>query len=132
VSASVGLAGKDAGIARPILVNGAPASRKSTLACRYVDDHDQAALVEIDTLRIALPNWEQNETTRLAARELAAIAVMEHLGAGRDVVMAQYLGRLGYIVLLEAMAREHGATFVEVVLRSTRLTRSTGSAPAAK
>jgi hypothetical protein len=30
--------------------------------------------------------------------------------------MAQYFGRLGYIVLLEAVAREHGARFVEVVL----------------
>jgi hypothetical protein len=30
--------------------------------------------------------------------------------------MAQYFGRLGYIVLLEGLAREHGATFVEVIL----------------
>ena len=30
--------------------------------------------------------------------------------------MAQYFGRLGYIVLLEDLAREHGATFVEVIL----------------
>ena len=30
--------------------------------------------------------------------------------------MAQYFGRLGYIVLLEVLAREHGATFVEVIL----------------
>ena len=41
---------------------------------------------------------------------------MEHLDAGRDVVMAQYFGRLGYIVVLEDLAREHGATFVEVIL----------------
>lgn len=32
------------------------------------------------------------------------------------MVFAQYLGRLGYIVLLEDVAREHGATFVEVIL----------------
>ncbi len=107
---------KDAGIARLILVNGAPASGKSTLARRYVDDHDQAALVEVDTLRMTMPNWEQDEATRLAARDLAGTAVVEHLGAGRDVVMAQCFGRLGYIVLLEAVAREHGATFVEVLL----------------
>jgi hypothetical protein len=31
-------------------------------------------------------------------------------------VIAQYFGRLGYIVVLEAVAREHGATFVEVIL----------------
>jgi hypothetical protein len=65
---------------------------------------------------MSLPNWESDEATRLTARELAGAAVVEHLGAGRDVVMAQYFGRLGYIVLLEDVAREHGATFVEVIL----------------
>lgn len=106
---------KDAGIARLILVNGAPASGKSTLARRYVDDH-HAALVEVDTLRMTLPNWEQDEATRLTARDLAGAAVVEHLRAGRDVILAQYFGRLGYIVLLEEVAREYGATFVEVIL----------------
>jgi chloramphenicol 3-O-phosphotransferase len=108
---------KDAWIPRLILINGAPASGKSTLARRYVDDHHHGmALVEVDTLRMTLPSWEQDEATRLAARDLAGAAVVEHLGAGRDVVIAQYFGRLGYIVLLEAVAREHGATFVEVIL----------------
>jgi hypothetical protein len=32
------------------------------------------------------------------------------------VVMAQYFGRLGYIVLLEDLGRENGATLVEVIL----------------
>ena len=106
----------DAWIPRLILINGAPASGKSTLARRYVDDCHGAALVEFDTLRMTLPNWEQDDTTRLAAGDLAGAAVVEHLGAGRDVVIAQYFGRLGYIVLLEAVALEHGATFVEMVL----------------
>lgn len=67
-------------------------------------------------LRVTLPSWEKDEATRLVARELAGAALVEHLGAGRDVVMPQYFGRLGYIVLLEDVAREHGATFVEVIL----------------
>jgi predicted kinase len=104
------------GIARLILVNGPPASGKSTLARRYVDGHDRVALVEIDTLRMTLPNWEKDEASRLVASELAGAAIVEHLCAGRDVVMAQYFGRLGYIVLLEDLARENGATFVEVIL----------------
>jgi predicted kinase len=107
---------QDAGIARLILVNGPPASGKSSVARRYVDDHDGAALVEVDVLRMTLPGWEQDEATRLAARDLAGAAVVEHLGAGRDVVMAQYFGRVGYVVLLEDVARAHDATFVEVIL----------------
>jgi predicted kinase len=104
------------GSARLILVNGPPASGKSTVARRYVDDHEGAVLVEVDSLRMTLPNWEEDEATRLAARDLAGAAVLEHLGAGSDVVMPQYFGRLGYIVLLEELAQEHGATFVEVIL----------------
>ena len=65
---------------------------------------------------MTLTNWEKDEATRLVARDLAGAAVVDHLGAGRDVVMAQYFGRLGYLVLLEDLARVHGATFVEVIL----------------
>jgi predicted kinase len=110
---------EDGEIAQLILINGPPASGKSTLARRYVDDHERAALVEFDELRMTLPNWEKDEATRLVARELAGAEVIEHLGAGRDVVTAQYFGRLGYIVLLEDMAREHGATFIEVILATS-------------
>lgn len=107
---------QDVAIARLILVNGPPASGKSTLARRYVDGHDGTVLVEFDTLRMTLPNWQEDETTRLAARELAGLEVAAQLGANRDVVMPQYFGRLGYIAVLEDLAHEHGATFVEVIL----------------
>jgi hypothetical protein len=68
---------------------------------------------------VTLPNWEEDEATRLVARDLAGAALVEHLGAGRDVVMPQYFGRLGYIVLLEDVARQYGAAFVEVVLATS-------------
>jgi predicted kinase len=103
-------------IARLILVNGPPASGKSTLARRFVHDHDRSALVEFDALRMSLPNWEVDEATRLVARDLAGAATVEHLRAGRDVVIPQYFGRLGFIVVLEGIACDHGAEFVEVIL----------------
>jgi len=108
--------GKDVAIGRLILINGPPASGKSTLARRFVEDHEGTVLVEVDELRMTLPGWEDDETTRLAARDLAGAAIVEHLGAGRDVVMPQYFGRLGYIVVMDELAGQHGAVFVEVVL----------------
>lgn len=73
-------------------------------------------LVEVDELRMTLPGWEADEGTRLTARDLAGAAIVEHLGAGRDVVMPQYFGRLGYILLMDELAGQHGAVFIEVVL----------------
>ena len=65
---------------------------------------------------MTLPNWEKHEASRLVASELAGAAIVEHLCDGCDVVMAQYFGRLGYIVLLDDLARENGATLIEVIL----------------
>ena len=79
---------------------------------------------------MTLPNWENDEATRRVASDLAGAAVVQHLDAGRDVVMAQYFGRLGYVVLLEDLAREHDATFVEVILATMQRWQSIVSAPA--
>jgi len=99
-----------------VLVNGPPGSGKSTLARRYAAEHDRAALVEFDELRMMLPNWQRDEATRLAARDLAGAAIVEHLTARRDVIVPQFFGRLGFIVVLQGLAREHDAEFIEVVL----------------
>lgn len=119
VAASPRLVRNDAGIARLILLNGPPASGKSTLARRYVEEHDHAVLVEVDTMRMTVPNWEHDEETRRIAAELAGAAIVEHLGAGHDVVMAQYFGRLGNVVMVEALARDQGATYIEVILATS-------------
>lgn len=111
-----GAHGQDGGVAKLVLVNGPPAAGKSTVSRRYVDDHEGAVLVEVDALRMTLPGWEDDPDTRLVARDLAGAAMVEHLAAGRDVVMPQYFGRLGYIVVMDDLARQHDATFVEVVL----------------
>ena len=101
------------GIARLILVNGPPASGKSTLARRYVDGHDGVVLVEVDTLRMTLPNWEEDEATRLAARDLAAAAVVEHLCAGRDVVTSRVatFGQISLVVTASCNPRTFGKGF---------------------
>jgi predicted kinase len=104
------------GIARLILLNGAPGVGKSTVARRFVAQHPLTLLVEVDALRVAMGGWREHPGTRVLARRLALALVATHLEAGHDVVMAQYLGRPDFVGDLAAAAEQCGAGFVEVVL----------------
>lgn len=72
--------------------------------------------MEVDRLRMQLEGWEDDETTRLTARDLALSAIEESLDEGRDVLVPQYLGRPDFVEALGGVARAMGARFVEVVL----------------
>lgn len=58
--------------------------------------------------------------TGAIVRPLAVSMAGTHLRAGRDVVLPQFLGRLREIERFEAVARDSGAEFREVVLMDTR------------
>ena len=106
---------------RLILLNGPPGIGKSTIARLYADDHPGVLNLDIDLLRRLIGGWrdrfaETGEIIRPVARSMAAT----HLRSGRDVVLPQYLGRLAEIERFEAIARDSGAEFREIVLMDTR------------
>ena len=103
-------------IGRLIHFNGPPGVGKSSLARRYLVDHPLALMVDIDDLRTHLGQWATHEESRLLARDLALALVECHLGAGPEVVVPQFLGRLAFIEKLEATAARCGVPFVEVLL----------------
>ena len=104
-----------------ILVNGPPASGKSTLAARLVAARPLALNLDIDLVRNQLGGWlDQPTEAGLAARALAITMANTHLDAGLDLVVPQFLARTGFIEQLEQVARCADATFMEVVLELSR------------
>lgn len=99
-----------------LVLNGAPAVGKSTLARRYADNHPLSLVVDIDTLRTLLGGWAEIEESRLVARDLAIALVRAHLSGGHDVLVPQYLGRPEFLERLRGVALEVDAPFVELVL----------------
>jgi len=100
-----------------ILLNGPPASGKSTLARRYVDAHPLSLNLDVDVLRGLLGGWADDpEASGLVARSFALSMAEQHLIAGHDVVVPQFLGRSRFIDQLGEVAAQAGARFVEVAL----------------
>jgi len=83
----------------------------------YADDHPGVLNLDIDQVRCLIGGWQRRfgEAGELV-RPIAINMARTHLGAGRDVVMPQYLGLVNEIERFEAAAAESGAAFCEVML----------------
>lgn len=108
-------------VAALILLNGPPASGKSTVAERLVAMRPLALDLDIDLIRGQLGRWlDQPADAGVAARALALSMMDTHLGAGHDVVVPQFLARPDFIEELEQAAARAGAIFVELALELSR------------
>lgn len=102
---------------RLVLLDGAPGVGKSTLARLLAEDRPLTLALDVDQLKHALGRWEEDAAASgLRARELALALIDVQLGAGRDVILGQYLARTPFIEQLEAAAGRAGAEFREVLL----------------
>ena len=73
--------------------------------------------LDVDALKHALGRWRVDPiASGLHARRLALVIAREHMRAGWDVVVGQYLARTDFIEQLERVSVESDAMFVEVVL----------------
>lgn len=104
-----------------ILLNGPPASGKSTIAQRFVDERPLSLNLDIDVVRGLLGAWLDMPTNAgLAARSLALAMAEVHLLAGHDVIVPQFLGRVEFVEQLAALAGRIGCRFHEVALMIDR------------
>lgn len=104
---------------RLILLNGAPAVGKSTLARRYAEDHPFALVLDIDQVRRMLGRWREDPSASgLLARSIALAAARAHLESGHDVVVPQLTARVEFIERIAATAAEANTRFTEVYVHA--------------
>jgi predicted kinase len=100
-----------------VLLNGAPGAGKSTLADLVVQQRPMMLALDLDGIKHALGRWDDDPgAAGRHARRLAVALIREHLAAGYDVAVAQYLARTEFIEELQQVTADSGAQFVEVVL----------------
>lgn len=76
-----------------------------------------ALALDVDGIKHALGHWDEDLlASGLHARRLSLALAREHLGAGYDVVIGQYLVQTDFIEDLERLAGELDAGFLELVL----------------
>jgi predicted kinase len=104
-----------------VLLNGPPASGKSTIAGRLVARRSLALNLDIDVIRALLGDWKARPADAgIAARRLALAMALEHLASGIDVIVPQFLARAEFIEQLAETTAAADARFVEVALILSR------------
>ena len=104
-------------MSRLVLVNGAPGAGKSTIAHALAQDRPMTLALDIDGIKHSLGRWDDDPSRAgMHARRVALALASEHLSAGYDLVLGQYLARTQFIEELEQLAARHSALFFEFVL----------------
>jgi predicted kinase len=99
-----------------ILLNGPPASGKSTLARLFVENHPLALNLDIDRLCALVGGWPRHHEAFGLARRIAVTGASTHLGGGHDVIVPQFVAQTAFIEELRTVALAHHADFHELVL----------------
>jgi predicted kinase len=105
-------------MARLLLINGLPATGKSTLAVRWAAARPGAVVLELDDLVAAHAHEDPDHDPWLDAHARLLDQVRAQLEQDRDVVVPQLFGNLDRLTALETACEQAGAGFVHVTLAS--------------
>lgn len=103
------------------ILNGPPASGKTTLARFWCERFEQALHIDVDEIRETIASWrdEPFESGTLARTMVRSMAKC-HLANGKSVVISQLYGHDKDLDLLQLVAEGAGARYVELVLMVDR------------
>lgn len=104
-----------------VLLNGPPASGKSTIAAELVARRPLALNLDIDVVRSLIGDWKARPIDAgHAARRLALAMARTHLRSGHDVIVPQFLARPEFIDELASCAANVDSGFIEIALMMSR------------
>jgi hypothetical protein len=87
----------------------------------FVDEHPLVLNLDIDQVRCLLGGWRDRfRQAGELVRPIALAMAATHLRSGQDVVMPQYLGRLGEIERFATVAHDTAADFIELVMLDSK------------
>lgn len=99
------------------LLNGPPGVGKSTLADALARRHPDLRALDVDVVKHGLDSWPSDPRgAGLRARELILDQARVELGAGRGVIIGQYLARPEFPIALAELAERESARFTHVLL----------------
>lgn len=106
-----------------ILLNGAAAVGKTTIAKRYAEDHPLTLDFAGDVLIEMISDWRSHESAARASVFMMTLRSAEaHLQAGHDVILQYLLTDPTHAEAFEAVAQSAGADFHEVLLEVDKFT----------
>lgn len=105
---------------RLIVLNGPPGIGKSTIAQLYVERHPGVLNLDIDQVVRLIGGGRGSAPNLALARSDALAMAREHLTAGLDVVVPQFVGVVRQLERFEAAALATGADFLHLVLMDSR------------
>lgn len=104
-------------MAKLILINGAIASGKTTLAKAYAELNPMTLVLDIDSIWFKISGWRDNwDKSSKLAKEVSYAMAGQYLQSGNDVVIPQIISKPGIIENLQQLTKDTSADYVEIYI----------------
>lgn len=107
--------------AKLIVLSGFAGSGKTTIAAKYINEHDMAISLEADQFVSNIGNWQAHrDEVRELAFELIKASTRVYLLSGHDVILPYLITDIKEAEDFESIARECNAAYYEFMLFNER------------